>query len=459
MGCGVSRPPLPSGPIPLQLYRLAWPVVGLNVLTVLALAVDTAMVGRLPDAEQALTGLGFATQIVFLLMVGMIGVTVGSVAFVARAHGAGDARRVDHVVAQSATVAVLLGVGVAILGNLLAVPLLRLLGAGEGDLHAGLAYLRPSLAFSAFSYLSILLAAVLRGVGNTKLPFAVSALSNLLNFLFNYALILGNWGMPALGVAGAAIGTGLSQIVGVVLLTVLLARGAVPALHVRPRLVAVDLQHVRDLLRIGAPAALDMVVLNAAFLSIVGMLGRIDPLAVAAHGMGLRIQALAFVPGMSISQAIGALVGQSLGAGDTSRARAVVRAGIGMCVVVMTTLAAAILLGAEHIVALFDVDPGGELGAFALTWMRLLGACMPIVGVYIAFVGLFQGSGATRLSLGINALVTLLFQIPLSFVLGFPLGLGAFGVWLAFPLGFVGKAALGIWVYRRGAWARTGAQV
>ncbi|MCB9777032.1 MAG: MATE family efflux transporter [Alphaproteobacteria bacterium] len=451
--------PAPDGPILRQLFQLAWPVVGLNVLTVLALAVDTAMVGHLPDADVALTGLGFATQIVFLLMVLMIGVTVGSVAFVARAHGAGDRDRVDHVVAQSVTVALMLGLVVATVGNLLGGPLMQLLGAHGAELDAGLAYLRVLLAFAPATYVNILLAAALRGVGNTKLPFVVSLASNLLNFLFNYGFILGHWGFPALGVQGAALGTGLSQVFAVVVLGGLLARGIEPALHIRPRIVRPDWAHVRDLLRIGAPAAADMVVLNAAFLSIVGMLGRIDPLAVAAHGLGLRVQALAFVPGMSISQAIGALVGNALGAGDSARARAVLRAGLGLCVVVMTTLAVAILFGVDGIISLFEVAPDSTLGGFTATWMRLLGYCMPIVGVYIAFVGLFQGSGATRISLSINALVTLVFQIPLSFVLGFPLGLGAFGVWVAFPLGFVGKAALASWIYRRGGWARTGARV
>lgn len=456
----MSRAASPAaGPVLPALVRLSLPVVGLNLLTVLSLFVDTAMVGRLPGAESALTGMGFAGQIAFLLMVFMIGVTVGSVAFVARAHGAGDRERVDHVVAQSATVAVVLGLLVTIAGNVLAVPILELLGAEQQDLDSALAYLRPTLCFAAVNYLNILLAAVLRGVGNTRLPFQVAILSNLLNVGLNYLLILGNLGFPQLGLMGAAIGTGLSQLAAVGLLTVLLGRGIEPALHVRPRLARVDMDHVRDLLRIGAPAAFDMLVFNAGFLSIVGMLGRIDPLAVAAHGVGLRVQSIAFVPGMSISQAIGALVGQALGAGDADRAMAVLRSGIGLCVAVMSTLAAVLIFGKAGLVAVFDVDPAGTLGLYAQQWMSLLGWCMPVVGVYIAMVGLFQGSGATRISLRINAAMTLVLQIPLSWFLGFVLDLGAFGVWLAFPLAFVGKAALASVFVARKSWAQTGARV
>ena len=130
--------------------------------------------------------------------------------------------------------------------------------------------------------------------------------SNALNVGLNYLFILGGAGFPALGLTGAALGTGLSQLAAVAVLTLLLARGAEPALQVRPRLARIDRALMSDLIRIGAPASADILILNAGFLSIVGMLGRLDPLAVAAHGMGLRVQALAFVPGMSISQAIGA---------------------------------------------------------------------------------------------------------------------------------------------------------
>ncbi len=442
-----------------RLLDLAAPIIGLNVLNVLALAVDTAMLGRVPDAEVALTGMGFASQLIFLLMVAMMGLTVGTVAFVARAHGAGESARVVHILRQSSQLTLLLGLAVGVLGNLVGPWLMLGLGADEVSLQAGLDYLRPMLLGSVFSYLNILLAAILRGVGNTRLPFVVALMSNALNVVLNYGLILGNWGLPALGIQGAAIGTVLSQGFAVVTLVSLLRRGAVDRVTVPLSPARLDTGLARDLVRIGTPAAMDMLVLNASFLSIVGMLGRIDPLAVAAHGVGLRVQALAFVPGMSISQATGALVGQALGAGDVARARAVLRAAVAQCTAVMTVLALALIAGAAPIIQLFDIDPTSALGDYSLTWMRLLGFCMPVVGTYIAMVGLFQGAGATRLSLRINIVATLIFQIPMSYVLGFPMGLSTFGVWLAFPLAFVVKSGMGLMAYRKESWAQVGARV
>ena len=89
---------------------------------------------------------------------------------------------------------------------------------------------------------------------------------------------------------------------------------------------------------------------------------------------------------------------------------------------------------------------------------RLLGACMPIAAVQVAISGLLSGAGATRTNLRINFIATVL-QIPISALLGFGLGLGAVGVWLAFPLSFVVRAGLSIRAYRAGAWAKTGAQL
>lgn len=456
----VSPPParvLPLGICPVSLRRLvalAWPVIGLNVLQVLALAVDTAMLGRLPDGGTALTGLGFAVQLTWLLMVAMIGLAVGAVAFVARAYGAEEHERVSTIVGQALVLTVALGLLTAVLGNLVAAPLLQLLGATATDLDAGLAYLRPLLACAALNYVGIMLASLLRGVGNTRLALGVALVANGVNIVANYGLILGNFGLPALGIRGAAYGTVLSHAVTCVLLLGWIGSGRVPGMHLPRRWPGLDL--APELLRVGWPAAVDVLVLNAGFLTIIGLLGRIDPLAVAAHGIGLRIQALAFVPGMAISRATGALIGQSLGAENREEAWRILRSSVALCFVVMGGMGTLIVLARDPILLLFDVHPGTPLAGYANEWILLLGACMPFVGLYIPCAGTFQGAGATRTSLRINAVATLLVQIPLSVVLG--MSMGTFGVWLGFPLSFVVKVLWGAAEIRRGAWARLGAR-
>jgi MATE family multidrug resistance protein len=440
-----------------RLFDLAMPIVGLNVLTVVTLAVDTAMCGRLVDAEDALTALGFAGQLIFLLMVAMLGLTVGTVAFIARAHGAGGTERINHVLHQSILLTYLVSFAVAIVGNLGAGVAMGWLGADATVSELGVGYLRPLFTFTVFFYLNMLFAAALRAVGNTMLPFMIALVSNLLNIILNYGLILGRLGLPEMGVRGAAWGTVISQAVAVILMVLILRRDAVYGVRARLHLAPIDRPLANDLFRVGGPAALDMLVLNVAFLSVVGMLARVAQVAVAAHGIGLRIQSLAFVPGFGVSQAIGAMVGNALGAGDAREARQVVRGGILLSTAIMTVTGLAIVLGAEPIVAIFDVDPATELGRYSILWMRVLGLGMPIVGVHIALIGMLRGAGATNTSLRINIVGTVLVQVPLSWFLGFVVGWGAFGIWVAVPVSFVVRMCLGILAYRKGSWARAGA--
>ena len=442
--------------IPRRLFDLAAPIIGLNVLTVLALAIDTAMIGRLENAGTLLTALGFATQIVFLLMVLMIGLTVGTVAMVARAHGAGERGRVDHVLSQSTVLTALLGLGVAVAGNLSAPLLLRAMGASDEALQSGLVYLRPLLSGTMFLYLMLLYSAVMRGVGNTRLPFIVALFTTALNVVLNVLLIYGKLGFPALGIQGAALSTLVSQMVGALILGIFLHRGVVDGVRLSLRLRRIDRELARELFRVGAPAAMDMLLLNLGFLSILGMLGRIDQVAVAAHGIGLRIQSLAFVPGLSVSQATGAMVGQALGAGSVDDARQVLRASVRLCLTIMSALALIIVFAAYPIVSIFDVQPGSALESYTVTWIRLLGYGMPAAGWYIALTGLLQGAGATHISLRINLYTTLLIQIPLAALLGFTFDLGAFGVWLSFPFVLLLKAYLCHRAYLGNTWAKTG---
>lgn len=438
-----------------RLLRLALPVMGLNLLSVISLAVDTAMCARLPNREVALNALGFATQVVFLAMVTMLGLVVGSVALVARAHGAGDDTRASYVLRQSTQLTFGVSVFVAVVGYFFAADFLRLLGARPDDLELALDYLRPNLSFCVFFYLTMLYAAVLRGMGDTKTAFMIGLVTNGLNVLFNYGLILGNYGLPALGVEGAAIGTVLSQAVGVLLYVIVLKRGTIKGLVLRLAPTTVDWDLAKLLAIIGAPAALDMLILNASFASIVGMLAPLDELAVAAHGVGIRVQSMAFVPGLGIAQATGAMVGAALGAGDPGEARAASRASMVLAASVMTALSLFLLFEAASVVALFDVPAGSRLSQLSVSWIQILGVGMPVMGVHIAIMGVLRGAGATKESLFVNVVGTI-FQVPVSWLLGFPLGLGTLGVWAGFPLSFLFKAIIAGAIYRSGRWTKTG---
>ena len=442
-----------------KLLALSAPIIGINTLNVLMLAVDSALCGRLPNSKDALAALGFATQIVFLLMVAMLGLIVGTVALVARAHGGGDHSRVDHVVQQSTMLTAIVGVVIGVVGAIAAKPIMYLMGASGTVADLGTSYLQPLMLGTPFWYLTLVYTGILRGLGNSRIPFVCAVVANIINAGLNYGLVLGNFGLPSMGVTGSAIGTVAAQFVNLVILVVLLRRGAVKGLTISLRPAPIDKKLARELFKVGWPAALDMLVINAGFLTALSMLGRIDQVTVAAHGLGLRVQAHAFVPGLSICQATGALVGQALGAGDVPRAKRVVRSSLVLCLAIMSVLAIIIMLFAAPMMRIFDVQPGSSLEMYGVQWMELLGWAMFPSAIHLSFVGLLQGAGATMTSLKINIWTTVFIQIPLSYIFGFTLEMGAWGVWLAFPIVIVTKAALALVAYRSEKWAVTGVRI
>jgi putative MATE family efflux protein len=423
------------------------------------LAVDSALCGRLPNSEQALAAIGFAIQVIFLLMVAMLGLIVGTIALVARAYGGGDTQRLNHLLVQSTQLTVIVGMVVGAIGALAAESILRALGASHAVADLGAQYLRPLMIGTPFFYLSLLFSGVLRGVGNTRLPFLCALGANIVNAVLNYGLILGNLGMPALGVTGSAIGTVIAQVLNAFALAAILRSGTIPNLKLPLQIRPLDRGLAGELLKIGWPAAIDMLVLNAGFLTALGLLGRIDQVTVAAHGLGLRVQALAFVPGLGIGQATSAMVGQALGAGNVERAKEVARASMVLCAAMMSALAIAIIFAAHPLVRIFDVVPGTPLEEYSVEWMRMLGYSMLPASMNIAMIGVLQGAGATKASLRINIYSTLAIQVPLSYLLGITLEMGATGVWLSFPLAFVAKATLNYISFKRGKWAVTGVRI
>jgi putative MATE family efflux protein len=438
------------------LLALAGPMIGLNILAVLMLAVDAVLCGRLPDAKSAISAVNDGVQVMFLLMVAMLGLLVGTISLVARAFGSGDHARVQHVLVQSTQLTMIVGVFIGLAGAVLADPIMVALGASDTVRELGVAYLRPLMLGTPMLYLGLLYAGVFRGVGNTRIPFLCAVVANVVNAVLNYALVLGHFCAPSLGVAGSAIGTDIAQTLNAAMLVWSLRRGAVPNLRLPLARKPIDRPLARHLLRIGWPAALDMLVLNAGFLTAIGMLGRIDPATVTAHSIGMRVQSIAIVPGLGIAQATTALVGQSLGAGDARRASRVVWAALSLSAVIMVGLAIPIVVIAPQIVPVFLESPDRLVQAYSIDWMRILGVMMVPTVATLAFMGMFQGSGSTLKSLAINFWTTLAVQIPLAWLLGFGLDLGPNGVWWSFPLSAAVKGIWGYVEFRRAKWAVTG---
>ena len=197
----------------------------------------------------------------------------------------------------------------------------------------------------------------------------------------------------------------------------------------------------------------DLAVLMLSFVATVRVLAWLTEPAVAAYGLGVRVQSLLLVPLLALSRAVAALAGNALGHDDADEARGVLRAALAVGLLAVGPLALAVVAWPTELLTLLGVGAESPVHAPALAWLRVLAWTTPALGVHLAFTGLFRGAGATGTSLAINVAGTFAVQIPAAIGLGLYAGLGPLGVWLSLPLAVATRLALDVAAYRGARWA------
>jgi putative MATE family efflux protein len=438
---------LSSSGLRRTILRLAWPVILANFLQTFTTTVDVFMVGRLGPVAVAALGLG--SQILFLAFSTVIALSAGTVAIVARHIGAGEPEVSSHALRQSLVLGVLLSIPVTLTGVLMSGSILRIFRPEEAVVQTGSIYISTVFLGMPFLFLSFLSAAALRGAGDMRTPLYVGAVVNLVNFVVNYTLIFGNFGFPALGVQGAAVGTATSYALGLLLyLWVFLGGRRVLRLRSPGRLL--DFGMLRRILRIGYPAALEQVVLQTGFTVWIFFIVGFGTSALAAHQIGARIQFLIFLPGLGYAMAATTLVGQRLGAHDPEEAERTGWETVKLAVITTGALAVITFLLAENLARLFIEDE--EVVALAAIWMRLYSVGIPTFGLFFTTAGALRGAGDTRWPLYTSAAGLLAIRLPLSYVLGYLTPLALIGVWISMVAEYYVRSAVIVMRFKSGAW-------
>jgi putative MATE family efflux protein len=356
--------------------------------------VNTVIVAEL--GRDAVAGVGLATQIHFLAFAVLSAVTIGSVALVARASGAGEPREADRVLRMSAALGSVLG---ALM--MLAIPFTETIvgafGVAPPVVAVGGSYLRLLLLFNVPFAFGLVVSSGLRGAGDVRTPMAVGVVVNVLNVLGNYALVFGKWGAPELGTDGSALAGGLSFGVGAVLFLWPWARNAL-VIERGPWLDGFSRERAARILRIGVPTFLEQTAWQLGlwiFLRVVAEYGT-EP--VAAYLIGVRILSFSFVPGLGFAMAASTLVGQHLGAREPDLAsRSGWRANLS-AMGVMGALGLLIIGVARPVSGWFGAT-GEATVDLTVSFIWILGAAQPLMAVEFALGGALRGAGDTRFPL------------------------------------------------------------
>lgn len=429
--------------------KLAIPATAELLLNMVVDMVNTYLVGHLGAAPLAAVGL--SSQWMTTTMVLFSAVGTGATALLARHVGARDWTTANQVLNQALVVAFLIGLVATAVLEWSAAPALRLMGAEEEALALGVPYLRLVGAVLMFSALMFIGNACLRGAGDTRTPLLVMAVVNLLNVSISWPLVNGLWGLPSLGVQGAAIGSLAGRLAGGLLVVALLLRGR-SGLALRARGWRFDPALVWRMLHIGLPAGLDQLIFRLGMLAYVRIVAALGTAAYAAHQVALSAESLSFMPGFGFAVAATTLVGQGLGARDEQRAEQDGFASFYLAAGLMSFMGAGFMLFAPELMGFFTTDP--QVIALGTLPLRLIGLVQPFLAAMMVFAGGLRGAGETVAPLLINAGAVWLVRVPSALLLTQFFSWGLTGAWIAMALDLVVRGGLLFARFRGGNWKK-----
>ncbi|WP_097009142.1 MATE family efflux transporter [Natronoarchaeum philippinense] len=437
------------------MFRLAWPLVAIQLLQVAYNVGDTFWLGAF--SENAVGALSLAFPLIFLLISVGGGFTAAGAILIAQHTGAESGK--DSLVAgQTISFVTIVAIVLGVVGYVATDPLLGLLPA-DPETKAQIVplaadYMRIFLLGVPFIFGFFVFVSLMRGYGNTRAPMRVMIVSVVLNLVLDPLLIFGVGPFPALEIQGAAVATVFSRGVATVLgLYLLLGSGVGPDIS-RDDLVP-RLEYIREITRIGVPTALEQSMSSLAMVTLTAMVVSFPPAVVAAYGLGNRLISLALLPAMGLGQATDTIVGKNLGAGKPERAE---RATWIAATVIAGVMAAAGLLAfavPEPIVSVFmtaDTEGAAETIAYGSTYLRFVATMFVFMGVLQVILGAFRGAGNTKTALVFSVVTLWVARVPATYYLVFVADWGTTGIWTAVVIGDVVGAIAAVAWFTRGTW-------
>jgi putative MATE family efflux protein len=441
-----ASPGVAAGPAPqLGVWALAWPAILGNLLNSTVGFVDLKIVGALgaPAVAAVTTG----NRVFFLVQALLAAVATGTTALVARAWGARDRDEAERVTRASLALGAAIGLAFSAVGVACAGPLAHLFRLDPGAVALAASFLRWISLFHVPFAVGFVLAVALRAAGDTRTPLWAGALSNVANVLLAYGLVYGAFGLPRLGVVGAAIASGLAFTLFALVLGGAWLRGRL-VLGRGPR-GALTRERVAGLLRVGLPAALEQGAWQAGFLVFLWIVALYGTEAYAAYGIGVNLLSFSFVVGFGFSIAAATLVGQHLGARDPEGAARSGWRAMALAVAVMVVFGAGVVAAAGPLARFLIDDPAVVRLTVAFIWV--LGSVQALMAIEFTLSGALRGAGDTRFPLFVVLCGLFGARIALAALFA-QLGLAVEWVYAALIADYVVKVTLLVARFRGGRW-------
>jgi MATE family multidrug resistance protein len=415
---------------PLVLSELGWMAMGIE---------DTMFVGRV--SAEAIGAVSLGGVLFYTIGIFASGLLLGLDTLVSQAHGAGDFDDGRNSLVNGVWLALLLIP--AVMGMVWAfVPALAMFGINQSVLRDTTPYLRalnwsapPLLLFFCFRR-------YLQSIGVVRPILMTLIAANLVNLAGNWIFVFGNLGAPRMGAEGSGWSTCISRVCMMAALGwVIWQRDpGVMAVSWRP-----DLRRIRELLRLGLPAAGQIGLEMAVFATVTVLVGKLSAEVLAGHQVTMTIVSTTFMVPLGISSAAAVRVGHALGRRDPAGAARSGWTALGLGATVMAASALALLIFPRAIARLFTPDPA--IIAAAVPLLRVAAFFQLFDGLQVTATGALRGAGDTTTPMLCHFAGYWVIGLPLGVLLGFRESLGAMGLWMGLSVGLIliGIVLLGFW--------------
>jgi putative MATE family efflux protein len=440
---------LTEGSILRSIVSLSIPIIIANLLQTAYQLIDTLWVGRIGATAVAAVSISFPILFLILSLGGGLGIA-GTV-LVAQYKGMNDKKNVDKVSEQTVLMMVGLAIMLSVVGYFLTPIIIRLMGA-EPDVFTGaVSYLRISFIGVIFLFGYFVFQSLLRGFGDAKTPMYIVLLTVILNAVLDPLFIFG-WGIiPALGVAGAALATIMTQAIASIIGIGILFTGRY-GIHLKKENLKPDFALMKRIFKLGFPTSIEQSMRALGFTLMTVLVATFGTITLASYGIGTRIQSFVVIPALSLSFANSALIGQNLGAGKPERASKITLISMAVGFLVLTFIGILFFIFSNHIVRAFIPNDPQVIAAGAQL-LRIISLFFGFIGLQMALFGTFRGAGKTGVAM-VFAIITLVVQFSFAFFLSKFTPMGDIGLWWAFPISNVIGAAIALWWFFRGTWKK-----
>ena len=430
-----------------KLGIFAIPMIIGNIFQQLYSISDAIILGRF-IGDYALAAIGSSMPLFFLIIVVMMGVSMGVSIMVSQYFGAKNREGISYTVGNGITIVAVIGVLMMAAGPFLSRPLLLLLGTPVEILDDSVMYMNILLlGILGMAYFNVL-SGVLRGLGDSYSPLKYLIISNLLNIVFNFLFIaVFGWGMPAVAV-GTVLAQGLSSFLCLRRLMKMQDTFDIGMKYLRPKK-----EYVTKTMKLGIPSGASQGIIAIGMMIIQPLVNDFGPMVIATNVIVMRIDGLVMMPIFSFSNAMTIYAGQNMGAGKIDRISKGTKQGAILAVSVCAVLVAIILIFGRFIAEAFTHTQ--EVIDLSQQLLRILAPGFLALTLAMVLWGTIRGAGDATSPMWVAFINTVVIRIPSAYLFVHLLGRPE-AIMLSMLTAWTVNMILSITVYRIGKWKSKG---